>query len=84
MDFQTAFNVALGGGSLLAGWILNTVWNAIKDMQATDKQLADKVSAIEVLVAGNYIPRAEYAGDMSAIRDSLKRIEDKIDSKADK
>lgn len=84
MDLQTAFNLAVAIGGFLGGWVLNTMWGAIKDMQASDKQLADKVASIEVLVAGQYIPRSEYAADLSSIRASLVRIEAALVGKADR
>lgn len=84
MDFQSAFNVAIALSAGLGGWVLNTMWAAIRDMQNSDKDLATKVSEIQVLVAGNYLPRSEYRADVQAIHDILKRIEHKLDSKADK
>lgn len=84
VDFQTLFNVAIGLSGFLGGWILNVMWSAIKDMQKSDKELADKLNHIEVLVAGQYVPRLEYAGFQNEIRAGLKRIEDKLDAKADK
>jgi hypothetical protein len=84
VDLQTAFNIILGAAAFFGGWILNTMWGAIKDMQSADKDLAEKVSEIQVLVAGNYLPRSEYRSDIVAIHETLQRIEGKIDKKADK
>lgn len=84
MDLQTAFNIVLAAAAFLGGWVLNTMWGAIKDMQASDKDLATKVSEIQVLVAGNYLPRSEYRNDIVGIHQALQRIEGKLDSKADK
>lgn len=84
MDLQTAFNLAVAVCGFLGGWVLNTMWNAIKDMQTADKAAIDRVAAIEVLVAGQYVPRGELAKQFGDIGDALRRIEDKIDRKADK
>jgi len=84
MDLQTAFNLVLGAAAFLGGWVLNTMWGAIKDMQKSDKDLATKVSEIQVLVAGNYLPRSEYRADIVDIHATLKRIEQKFGEKADK
>lgn len=84
LDLQTAFNLAVAAGGGLFGWALNTIWNAIKDVQSQDRVLADKVAAVEVLVAGSYVTRAEHMGAWADIKDSPKRIEDKLDGKADK
>lgn len=84
MDLQTAFNIVLAAAAFLGGWVLNTMWAAIKDMQVSDKELATKVAEIQVLVAGNYLPRSEYRADILAIHDTLHRIEGAINGKADK
>ena len=59
MDFQTAFNLVFGAFSALAGWLLNVLYNSMKDLTKADKLLTDKVQHIEVLVAGHYLPRLE-------------------------
>jgi len=81
---QTLFNIAVGLVGALGGWILNTLWQEIKSMQATDNKLADKVAAIEILVAGQYVKRDDMQVLSTAIFAKLDRIEDKIDMKADK
>lgn len=84
MDFQTAFNLVAGGVAFLGGWVLKTVWEAIEDLQKEEKALTDKVATIQVLVAGKYVPRDELSKQFDQINDALRRIEDKLDSKADK
>lgn len=84
VDFQVLFNIAVGLAGFLGGWLLNVMWESIKDMQSSDKDLADKVSKIEVLVAGQYVPRSEYQGFQQDITKALRRIEDKLDAKVDK
>lgn len=81
---QTLFNIAVGLVGALGGWILNTLWQEIKSMQETDDKLADKVSRIEILVAGQYVKRDDMQVLSSAIFAKLDRIEDKLDGKADK
>ena len=84
MDMQILFNIFFGAICGLGGWILNTLWGEIKSMQKTDDILADKVSKIEVLVAGQYCKRDEVERLSVAIFAKLDRIEDKLDGKADK
>jgi hypothetical protein len=81
---QTLFNIAVGLVGALGGWILNTLWQEIKTMQQTDEKLADKVAAIEILVAGQYVKRDDMQILSTAIFTKLDRIEDKLDGKADK
>lgn len=84
MEFQTLFNAAVGGIMLLSGWFLRVMWDSIKQLHQDDRELSDKVSRIEVLVAGEYVKRDEFDRSMDRLFDKLNQIEKKIDSKADK
>lgn len=81
---QSLINWLLGGFGALIGFLLNAVWQAVKDLQSADKQLVEKVSQIEVLVAGAYVKKDEFMSQMNALFAKLDKIEDKIDKKADK
>ena len=81
---QTIINWALSLISLLGGFMLNAVWQAVKDLQAADKDLADKVAAVDKVVAGDYVRRDEFADMTKALFSKLDRIEDKVDRKIDK
>lgn len=81
---QTIVNWLLGGFGALIGFLLNAVWQAVKDLQAADKELATKVSEIEVLVAGAYVKKDDFNELSKAIFAKLDRIEDKLDGKVDK
>ena len=81
---QTILNWILGGVGGLLGFLLNTVWQAVKDLQKADKDLSDKVAEIEVLVAGAYVKKDDIDKLSNAIFAKLDRIEDKLDGKVDK
>jgi CHASE3 domain sensor protein len=81
---QTIVNWMLAGFGGLIGFLLNAVWQAVKDLQTADKELAKKVSEIEVLVAGAYVKKEEFSTAVTALFTKLDRIEDKIDKKVDK
>lgn len=81
---QTVVNWVMGGFGALLGFLLKSVWQAVKDLQTADKALVDKVASIEVLVAGNYVRRDDFDRMAAAIFTKLDRIEDKMGSKADK
>lgn len=81
---QEIINWLLGGFGMLIGYVLNTIWNGLKELQAADKALAEKVASIEVLVAGDYVKKDEFNMSLNALFAKLDRIEDKIDKKADK
>ena len=84
MNEQQFFNLAVGIIGTLGGWWMRVMWQSLKELQEQDSKLADKVSSIEVLVAGQYVKREDINRDSSEIFAKLDRIEDKIDKKADK
>lgn len=84
MDYQTLFNIAGGLAGFLGGWWMKVLHESVRDLQEADKRLAEKVSGIEVLVAGNYVKRDDFDKSVQAIFHKLDRIEDKLDGKADK
>ena len=83
-EYQVFFDVAVGVIGVLGGWVLNTVWGAVKDLQAADKELAEKVGEIEVLVAGRYITRDEFNTVLNQVFAKLDTIRDIVSQKADR
>lgn len=81
---QTIINWLLAGFGALIGFLLNAVWQSVKDLQAADKVLAEKLEAMEVLVAGDYLRRDDFVHTIEALFQKLDKIEDKLDKKADK
>lgn len=81
---QIIINWLLAGFGALIGFLLNAVWQAVKDLQKADTTLADKVGKIEVLVAGAYVKRDEFDRALNRLFEKLDHIEMKIDKKADK
>lgn len=81
---QTMVNWMLAGFGGLIGFLLNAVWQAVKDLQKADKDLTAKVAEIEVLVAGAYVKKDDLEKLSVAIFSKLDRIEDKLDGKVDK
>jgi CHASE3 domain sensor protein len=81
---QTIVNWMLAGFGGLIGFLLNAVWQAVKDLQKADSELVKKVSEIEVLVAGAYVKRDDFNELSKALFSKLDRIEDKLDGKVDK
>jgi len=84
MDMQTAFNIVGAIAGFLMVWVLTGLKDSMKQLQAADLALAEKVQAIEVLVAGEYIKRTEVEKDLTEIFKVCQRIEDKLDRKVDK
>ena len=84
MELQVLFNIAVGAAGALGGFLLHAVWDELKMLKQQDVKLAEKVAAIEVLVAGNYVTRDEFSTHINALFKKLDLISDKIDRKADK
>jgi hypothetical protein len=82
--FQTGFNVVVGLLMMIFGWLLNTLYTTIRDLQQADEKLTDKVNRIEVLVAGNYPTRTEFDAKVDALFEKLDKIDAKLDRKADR
>ena len=84
MEPQTFLNIALGLVAFLGGWVVKNLQDSMKALRESDKQLAEKVQAIEVLVAGTYIKREAFDVAVVALFKKLDKIDDKLDTKANK
>lgn len=83
-DYQTMFNIVIGLLGALGGWWLNAMWTSIKELQSMDRDLAEKLASIEVLVAGGYVTRDEFNNTLSQVFSKLDKIIDAVNRKADK
>jgi len=81
---QNLINALIAVVGSAFGWILKVIWDAVKELQAADDQLIEKVNRIEVLVAGEYVRREDFRADMDRLFDKLDAIDKKLDGKADK
>lgn len=81
---QNVINWIIAGFGGLIGFLLKATWDAVKDLQSADKELTEKVAGIEILVAGDYVRKAELNDMQRELFSKLDRIEEKIDKKADK
>lgn len=78
---QWGFDALFTIVGLLGGWILNTMWDELKEARKAHNDLADKLPE-------TYARRDEMARTIDklekTITDGLARIFDKLDGKADK
>jgi len=81
---QDLINAIIGIVGAGAGWWMKTMWESLRELQRADTSLVEKIDAIEVLVAGQYVRRDEVEKLFSAVFVKLDRIEDKLSGKADK
>ena len=81
---QSFLNWVFGLANIAFGFILKAMWDSYKELKRTDKELADKVGKIEVLVAGEYVKRDDFDKVAGIIFFKLDKISDKLDQKADR
>lgn len=84
MEGQTIFNIVIGALGVLGGFILNAIWSGLKELRESDERLADKVSAIRELVAGQYVRTDRFDALSNALFAKLDKIESKLDGKVSK
>jgi hypothetical protein len=77
-------NVLFSLVAFLGGYVLNGVKESLKSLIEDDNRLANKVQAIEVLVAGEYVRHDALKEALIPLSSQLNRIEIKLDHKADK
>ena len=74
---QILFNIAVGLGGFLGGFLLKIIWDAIKELRKT-------LGELEVRLPDAYVKKDDFQHFSDAIFRKLDKIEDKIDAKADK
>ena len=83
-DYQVLFNIVVRILGVIGGWFLNGLSASLKDLQEADKDLAQKVASIEVLVAGRYVTREEFNNTISQVFAKLDKIIEAVNQKADR
>lgn len=84
MEYQILFNIAFAAAGTLGGFVLKNIWDAMRDLQKADSSLADKVSSIEILVAGQYVRRDVFDSKIDALFNKLDSMETKFENKLDR
>lgn len=60
--------------AFLGGWVMHSFRAQIRDNKDDIKAASDRVHAVEVLVAGTYVTRAELEAHTKAMYDKLDTI----------
>lgn len=84
MDLSLAFNIAMTLVSFLGGWLLKSLFDRIRSLEDADHKLTEAISAIREALPTHYVRRDTFEKLGDSIFEALRRIEDKIDKKADK
>jgi len=80
VEYQVILNWLGGAICVLGGWFLNNLDRRFRDNEVVQKGHGDKIQAIELLVAGDYVKREDHEKYMAAIFKKLDAIEDKVDT----
>ena len=73
VNFQLLFNIAFALACGAGGWILNNITKAVDRL---DKDVRE--------MPMTYVSKADYRDDIRDMKDTLERIWNKMDGKADK
>jgi undecaprenyl pyrophosphate synthase len=84
VDGQILFNVLVGVAGALGGWILNTVWQEVKQLQKNERETTKAIANIETFLAGHYTTREEFTRVMENIFRKLDEIAEKMNGKEDR
>ena len=77
MDMQEVINVVIGIALSAVGWFARQLWDAVQELK---RDLSD----LEVKLPTEYIRKDEFSERWIEVLSSLRRIENKLDTKMDK
>lgn len=77
MDNQQIFNFVVAIAAFLAVFVFNQVTRKIQ-------KLEDDMASMRETVLKNYVQKDDYKDDIKEVKDILRQIFDKLDSKQDK
>lgn len=84
VDLSTAFNIAVALAAFFGGFVLRDIQKKIADLEKSDKDMTKALTALQVAMPTSYVHKDEFKASLDAIHAVLRRIEDKMDQKADK
>ena len=77
MPSQEVINLVITCFGAILGWLLKAMWEAVRDLK-------NDIRDIESELHTKYVSRDDYKDDIAEIKDILKQIFAKLDTKADK
>ena len=84
IDMQYLFNLLFVTLLGIVSWYVKRTSADIQTLQTTDDKINRDLTEMRILVAGQYVTRAELTDMMKALFTKLDRIEEKISLKADR
>lgn len=74
---QDMINLGITGAGAIIGWILKTIWEALRELK-------EDIRDIEAEIHTKYVTKDDYRADIAELKDIAKQIFQKLDNKADK
>lgn len=86
MSGETQFwiNVLLGLATPVLIWLLNVLWGSVQSLRADIDKLRTDINAMNQAMPATYQRRDDAAARHAEILEYLRRIDAKIDGKADR
>lgn len=84
MDYQVLFNIVLGAFGALAMILITSINKKIDQLTDEDRELLLKVSALQILVAGQYVTRTEFDTKIDAFFAKLDSIDEKLERRSNR
>ena len=80
----TLVSIGLLVVSTLGGWFIKSIFDSIKDLNLKDDAIARQLNELAVMLPSQYVHKDQHSRELSDIMATLRRIEDKLDAKADR
>lgn len=77
MDMNTIINVVLGVCLSVGGWFVRQMWDAVQQLKAD-------IQKIEVELPTHYVRKSDLDARLDKIDETLEKIFDRLNTKADK
>ena len=84
MESQGIFNIAIACAGAFGGFFIRSILDSIKELKNTDHILHKRVTELASEIPATYVRRDDFIQHLNRIENTLARIEEKIDEKADK
>lgn len=84
VTLQMALNIAMLIVASLGGWVAKMLFDRLDKLEKADEKQMDAISALRETLPERYAPKDDVERLGDKLFEALRRIEDKIDRKADK
>lgn len=75
---QSIINWILAALGAAIGFVIRAIWQAIRELQNSERRMTDRLHSVQVLVAGEYVKQDEFLRHSEAMFKKLDRIENRV------